>query len=65
MKLGTFVQWPFLVIRNKSARTCLNIFGDSVIKILKSGKHKKWPRSRVEAEKLADLFLVFPARLET
>ena len=26
---------------------------------------EKWPRSHVEAEKLADLFQVFPATLET
>ena len=35
MKLSTFVQWSFLVIRNTSARICLNIFGDTVIQSLK------------------------------
>ena len=65
-KLGTFVQWSFLVIGNKSARTCLNIFGDSVIQILKSGKTRKSGRVPMSRqEKLADLFLVFPDRLET
>ena len=38
VKLGTFVQWSFLVIPNKSARIYFNIFGDTVIYILKSGK---------------------------
>ena len=42
------------------------MFGDSVIKSLKSGKTEKSgfvPMSR--QEKLADLFLVFPTRLGT
>ena len=30
MKLGTFVKWSFLVITNKSTRTCLNIFENSI-----------------------------------
>ena len=41
MKLGTFVKWSFRVLANKSARSCLNIYGDSVIQSLKSGKHDK------------------------
>ena len=55
MKLGTFVQWSFLVIPNKSARIFFNIFGDNVIQILKSGKTRKSvlvPMSR--REKLAN-----------
>ena len=58
--------WSFLVTTIKSARICVNIFGDSVIQTLKSGKTLKTglvPMSR--QEKLADLFLVFPASLET
>ena len=58
--------WSFLVIRNKSARIYLNIFGDFVIQSLKSGQTRKRglvPISR--QEKPAYLFLVFPARLET
>ena len=51
---------------NKSARIYMNILGDSIIQSLKSEKkHEKWPRSYVEAGKFADLFLVFPAILET
>ena len=44
----------------------MNIFGDSVIQSLKSGKTLKSdsvPMSR--QEKVADLFLVFPAILKT
>ena len=44
----------------------MNIFGDSVIQSLKSGKTRESglvPMSR--QEKVADLFLVFPAILET
>ena len=66
MKLGTFVYWSFLVLTNKSARIYLNIFGDSVIQSLKSGNTRKSglvPMSR--QEKLADLLLLFAARLET
>ena len=66
MKLDTFVKWPFLVIMNKSPSICLNILGDCVIQSLKSGKTRKSgliPMSR--QEKLAELFLVFPARLQT
>ena len=66
MKLSTFIWEAILVIKNKSARICLNIFGDSVIQCLKSGKARKSglvPMSR--QEKFADLFLVFPTRFET
>ena len=66
MKLSTFVQWLFLIIMNKFARICLNIFGDFVIESLKNGKTRKSglvPMSR--QEKLADLFLIFSARFET
>ena len=41
MKLGTIVQWSFLVIRNKSARICLEVNRDSVIQSLKSVKTRK------------------------
>ena len=62
MKVGTFVKWSLLVIANKSAKICLNIFEDSVIQSLKSGKKTRKnglvPMSR--QGKLADLFLVFP-----
>ena len=65
LKLGTFVQWPFFVITNKSAKIC-SVFGDTVIQSLRSEKNTK---SRVvpilRQEKLANLFLVFLARLET
>ena len=37
----TFDQWSFLVISNKSARICLNIFGDTVVQSLKSRKTRK------------------------
>ena len=63
MKLRTVVYRSFLVIRNKSAKICLNIFEDfedSVIQSLKSGKTRKSglvPMSR--QEKLTNLFLVF------
>ena len=66
MKLGTFVKWSFPAITNISARICLNIFGDSEIQSLKSGKNTKSglvPKSR--QEQLADLLLVFPARVKT
>ena len=58
MKLGTFVQWSFLVITNiKSVRTCLNISGDPVIQSLKSGKTRKSGLIHMSRqEKLADLF---------
>ena len=51
---------------NKSARIYVNIFGDSVIQSLKSGKTRKSglvPMSR--QENVADLFLVFSSILET
>ena len=41
MKIGTFFQWSFLVIINKSSRTCLNNAGDAVIQSLKSRKTRK------------------------
>ena len=41
IKLGTFVWWPFLVIKNKSSRIYFNICGDSVIKSLKSREAQK------------------------
>ena len=41
VKLGTFVWWSFLIIQNKSARILFNIFGDTVIQILESGKMRK------------------------
>ena len=66
MKLGTFVKWPFLLITSKSARICLNVFGDPVIQSLKSENTRKSglvPMSR--KAKLADWFLVIPTRLET
>ena len=45
---------------------CLNILEDSVIQSLKSGKTRKSGLvSMSRQEKLADLFLVFPAKLET
>ena len=52
--------------KTKSARICQNIFWKSVIQSLKRGKTRKGglvPMQR--QEKLADLFLVFAARLET
>ena len=53
-------------MRNKSARIYLNIFGDSVIQNLKSGKTRKSGLvSMSRKENLADLFLVFSVRLET
>ena len=65
-KFGTFVEWPFFVLLNKSARICLNTFGDTVIQSLKSGKTRKnAPVPMSKKEKLAALFLLFPARLET
>ena len=63
VKLVKFVKWSFLVITNKSAKIYLNIFGDTVIQSMKSGKTRKSgfdPMSR--QKKLASLF---PARLET
>ena len=60
VKVGTFVKWSFLVISNKSARICLNIFGDSVIQSLKSGKHEKWHRSHVEARKACGFIQSIP-----
>ena len=51
MKLGTFFQWSFLVILNKPASTCMNIFGNTAIQSLKSGKIGKSgvvPMSRQE-----------------
>ena len=66
IKLGTSVQWAFVVITNKSARICLKIFGDSVIQILKSRKTRKSGLIPMSGqEKRVDLFLVFPAKLET
>ena len=66
MKLNTFVKQSFQVIRNKSARICLNVFGNSVIQSFKRGKKRKSGLvSMSRQEKLADLTLVFPARLET
>ena len=62
----TYLFSCFFYITNKSPRICLNILGDSVIQSLKSGKAREnglVPMSR--QEKLADLFLAFPARLET
>ena len=51
---------------NKSTRICLNIFGDSVIQSLKNVKIRKSGLvPMLRQEKLADLFLVFPAILET
>ena len=41
IKLGTVVWWPFLVIKNKSSRIYFNIFGDFVIKSLKSRETQK------------------------
>ena len=41
MKVGTVVKWAIFVITNKSVRIYLNIFGDSVIQSLKSGKTGK------------------------
>ena len=39
------VYWPFLVIKNKSERIRVNIFGDTVIESLKTGENsKKWPQ---------------------
>ena len=52
MKLGKIVYWTFAAITNKSTRICLNNFGDTVIQSLKRGK-------------LADLLLLFTARLGT
>ena len=66
MKLGTFVQWSFLIITNKFARICSNISGDYVMQTSNSGKTRKsglFLMSR--QENLADLFLVFPVRHET
>ena len=61
MNVGTFVKWSFLDISNKSARICLNIFGDSVIQSLKSGKARKSGLIPMSKQgKLTDLFLVFP-----
>ena len=40
MKLSTFVQWSFVVIENKSARICFNIFEDSVIQNFKIEKQE-------------------------
>ena len=40
MKLGTFVLWSFVVIKNKSERICFNIFEDSVIQNLKIEKQE-------------------------
>ena len=49
-----------------AARICLNSFGDAVIQSLKNRKIRKSDPVRMSTqEKLADLFLVFPARLET
>ena len=41
MKLFTFVQWSFLVIPNKSARICTNVFGHTVIQSSKVEKYEK------------------------
>ena len=65
MNLTHLFSSPFLLLINPEG-FALNIFGDSVIQSLKSGKTRKSgivPMSR--QERLADLFLVFPARLET
>ena len=51
------------LLANKSARICLDSFGDNVIQNLKSGKNGLVHIQR--QEKLADLLLVFPARLQT
>ena len=40
MKLGTFVWWSFVVIKNKSARICFIILEDSVIQNLKIEKQE-------------------------
>ena len=59
MKVGTFVKWSLLVITNKSAKICLNIFEDSVIQSLKNGKTRKSSLVlMLRQRKLADLFLV-------
>ena len=65
MKPCTFVKGSFLVTTNKSTIICFNIFGDCVIQNLKSIKTQKngiVPMSR--QENLADLFLIFLAKLE-
>ena len=43
MKLDVFVQgqWSYLVQPNKSARIYLNVFGHTVTRSSKSGKHEK------------------------
>ena len=52
-------------MKNKSARICSNIFGDSVIQSLKSGKNMKSDLVLMSRqEKLVDLILVFPSVLE-
>ena len=64
MKLGTFVKWSYVSIKNKSTKICWIIFRDTVIQSLKSEKTQKSglvPMSR--QEKLENLFMVFPARL--
>ena len=65
MKLSTFVWWYFLVITNKSARICCDIFLRFCNpEFEKCKKQESDLVSKLRQEKLADLFLVFPARLE-
>ena len=56
-------KWSFLVITNKFAGTCSNMFGDSVIQSLKSGKTRK--SGFVAMSRKKKPAVLFPARLET
>ena len=62
IKLGISVKGSIFVITDKFIRICLNIHVDTVVQNLKS---ERKPQKVSRLEKLVDLFLVFPARLET
>ena len=66
MKPCEYVHWLYLVGTNKSARICLNLSRNTVIQSLKRGKLRKSGLApMLTQEKIAELFMVFSARLET